>query len=125
MTTEHPLAISVETEYLPLQSEPAQQRYAFAYHITIANHGSEMVRLLSRHWRITDGKNELQEVQGVGVVGEQPDIEPGGSYHYSSGVMLQTPVGTMEGTYQMISADGDEFDAPIPPFMLSMPGALH
>lgn len=125
MTTECPIAVSVKTEYLPFQSEPAQSRYAFAYHITIANHGNQMVKLLSRHWRITDANNELQEVQGVGVVGQQPDIAPGASYHYSSGVMLKTLVGTMEGSYQMIGANGDEFDAPIPPFMLSVPGALH
>ncbi len=124
MTTENPVSVSVETEYLPSRSQPAQSRYAFAYHITIANHGDEIVQLISRHWQITDGNNQLQEVMGEGVVGEQPEIAPGSSYNYSSGVLLETPVGTMEGSYQMINPGG-EFDAPIAPFMLSVPGALH
>ena len=119
------IKIDVVTRYLAEQSAPAENRFVFAYTITIANRGGEAVRLLSRHWRITDANNRVQEVRGEGVVGEQPLIEAGDSYRYTSGAMLETPVGTMEGSYQMISAAGDRFDAPIAVFSLAQPGALH
>lgn len=123
--TDCPIQVTVLPEYLPSQSEPESRRFAFAYHITITNNGSRPAQLLSRHWHIVDGNNERKEVQGDGVVGEQPLIEPGDSYRYSSGVILETPVGTMEGSYQMVAPDGDTFDAPIPTFVLAAPGALH
>lgn len=120
-----PIEITVRTEYLPRQSEPHNQQYAFAYHITIKNHGDEGTQLISRHWIITDGNESRQEVQGMGVVGEQPLIEPGASYEYSSGVILETEVGTMSGTYHMLSESGVAFDAPIPVFLLAMPRSVH
>ncbi len=119
------IKIDVVTRYLPEQSAPPENRFVFAYTITIHNRGGDAVRLLSRHWRITDANNRVQEVRGEGVVGEQPLIEPGDSYTYTSGSMLETPVGTMEGSYQMISSNGQRFDAPIPVFSLAQPGALH
>ncbi|UTW44930.1 Co2+/Mg2+ efflux protein ApaG [bacterium SCSIO 12696] len=120
-----PIQVTVQTEYLANQSEPKRNRYAFAYHITVTNLGDESVQLLSRHWHITDGNNQRQEVQGIGVVGEQPHISPATSYHYTSGVILETPVGTMAGSYQMTTPDGDTFDATIPLFVLAAPGAVH
>jgi ApaG protein len=119
------IKIDVVTRYLPEQSAPGENRFVFAYTITINNLGESAVRLLSRHWRITDANNRVQEVRGDGVVGEQPLIDPGRSYTYTSGSMLETPVGTMEGSYAMIGADGRRFDAPIPVFSLAQPGALH
>ncbi|WIO74554.1 Co2+/Mg2+ efflux protein ApaG [Porticoccaceae bacterium LTM1] len=123
--TDCPIQVTVQPEYLANQSEPGSRRFAFAYHITITNNGSQPAQLLSRHWHIVDGNNERKEVQGDGVVGEQPFIASGDSYRYSSGVILETPVGTMEGSYQMVGPDGDTFDAPIPAFVLAVPGALH
>lgn len=120
-----PIKIDVVTRYLAEQSSPSENRFVFAYTITISNRGSDAVRLLSRHWRITDANNRVQEVRGEGVVGEQPLIAPGDSYTYTSGSMLETPVGTMEGSYGMIGSDGQRFDAPIPVFSLAQPGALH
>jgi len=125
MSDSRAIKIDVVTRYLAEQSAPAENRFVFAYTITINNRGDDAVRLLSRHWRITDANNRVQEVRGEGVVGEQPLIEPGDSYTYTSGSMLETPVGTMEGSYQMISVDGQRFDAPIPVFSLAQPGALH
>lgn len=125
MSDSSAIKIDVVTRYLPEQSAPAENRFVFAYTITISNRGADAVRLLSRHWRITDANNRVQEVRGEGVVGEQPLIEAGGSYTYTSGSMLETPVGTMEGSYQMIDAAGRRFDAPIPVFSLAQPGALH
>lgn len=119
------IKIDVATRYLADQSAPAENRFVFAYTITIANHGEEPVRLLSRHWRITDANNRVQEVRGDGVVGEQPLIAVGDNYRYTSGAMLETPVGTMEGSYAMISASGQGFDAPIAVFSLAQPGSLH
>lgn len=119
------IKIDVVTRYLPEQSAPAENRFVFAYTITINNRGLIAVRLLSRHWRITDANNRVQEVRGEGVVGEQPLIAAGESYTYTSGSMLETPVGTMEGSYHMIDIDGQRFDAPIPVFSLAQPGALH
>lgn len=125
MSDSSAIKIDVETRYLPEQSAPAENRFVFAYTITISNRGTNAVRLLSRHWRITDANNRVQEVRGEGVVGEQPLIEPGASYRYTSGSMLETPVGTMEGSYAMVGTDGHHFDAPIAVFSLAQPGALH
>lgn len=119
------IEIEVATRYLAEQSSPAENRFVFAYTITINNHGSEAVRLLNRHWRITDANNRVQEVRGEGVVGEQPLIAAGGSYRYTSGSLLETAVGTMEGSYEMISSSGHSFNAPIAVFSLAQPGALH
>ncbi|WP_020208113.1 Co2+/Mg2+ efflux protein ApaG [Gilvimarinus chinensis] len=119
------ITIEVETGYLPEQSAPKQSRYAFKYTITIHNQGSEAAQLISRYWRITDAEDQVQEVQGKGVVGEQPTIAPGSFYRYSSGAVLQTQAGTMEGHYQMRHPNGDEFEAAIPLFALIHPGALH
>lgn len=119
------IQIDVVTRYLADQSAPAENRFVFAYTITISNNGSEPVRLISRHWRITDANNRVQEVRGDGVVGEQPLIAPGANYRYTSGAMLETAVGTMEGSYAMISASGQGFNAPISVFSLAQPGSLH
>lgn len=125
MDANNPVHIDVKTQYLPAQSNPEEGRFAYAYTITISNHGEQWVQLLSRHWLITDGNNQVQEVKGEGVVGEQPVIEPGESYRYTSGALLETAVGSMEGSYQMVNANGEKFDAPIPPFGLTQPAALH
>ncbi|WP_277373726.1 Co2+/Mg2+ efflux protein ApaG [Pseudomonas sp. AA-38] len=117
--------VSVTTEYLAAQSQPEQNRYAFSYTITIVNQGELAAQLLSRHWIITDGDGRVQEVRGAGVVGQQPHIEPGASHTYSSGTVMTTQVGTMQGSYQMLAEDGKRFDAPIAPFRLAVPGALH
>lgn len=125
--------IHVLTTYLPSHSSPESRQYTFAYTITIQNRGETPVQLLSRHWIITDANDEVQEVRGEGVVGEQPVIAPGEQFRYTSGATLPTPVGCMEGTYTMIApvdADVDPtelpaFDVPIPPFTLHTPNALH
>jgi len=119
------IRIEVETEYLDQQSEPEQGRYAFAYRITIGNQGSRPAQLVSRHWIITDADGGVQEVRGEGVVGEQPTIQPGEGFRYSSGAVLPTPVGSMRGTYQMSDESGRRFEVPIPAFTLARPGALH
>lgn len=119
------IRIEVETEYLDQQSDPEQGRYAFAYRITIRNEGARPAQLLSRHWIITDADGGVQEVRGEGVVGEQPTIEPGEGFRYSSGAVLPTPVGSMRGAYQMTEASGQRFEVPIPAFTLARPGALH
>lgn len=124
-SSSHDIVIDVATRYVAEQSVPADNRYVFSYTITISNRGDEAVRLLNRHWRITDANNKVQEVRGEGVVGEQPLIEAGGSYRYTSGSLLQTAVGTMEGSYEMISSSGRSFNAPIAVFSLAQPGALH
>ena len=123
--TKYRIEISVKTAYLAEQSEPDANRYVFAYTITIANAGTVPARLLTRHWIITDGNNEVREVRGEGVVGEQPYLEPGGSFEYTSGAIIETPVGTMRGSYQMVAADGAAVDAEIPEFTLSIPRILH
>lgn len=125
MIANNPVSISVSTQYLKEHSEPKANRHVFAYTVTISNNGTENVQLLSRHWLITDAKNKIQEVKGEGVIGEQPTIEPGSYFSYTSSAMLETEAGTMEGSYQMISQSGENFDAPIPTFMLTRPGALH
>lgn len=125
--TEHlcDIHIQVVTDYVDEQSEPDSDRYVFAYTITIANNGNVAAKLLSRHWVITDANGKVQEVQGDGVVGEQPHIKPGDEFRYSSGAVLETPVGAMQGLYRMQAEDGVSFDAPIAPFTLAVPGLLH
>lgn len=120
-----PIRIAVETAYIPEQSEPARKRYVFAYTITISNEGEVPARLLTRHWVITDANGKVQEVRGEGVVGEQPRLEPGDSFRYTSGAVLESPLGTMHGSYQMVTDEGTAFDAPIAAFRLSMPHVLH
>jgi ApaG protein len=119
------IKVEVKTQYVEEQSLPEQGRYIFAYAVTIQNLGRVPAQLLSRHWIITDANNKTQEVRGEGVVGEQPRLKPGEQFRYTSGTMLGTPVGSMQGTYQMIADDGVEFDADIPPFVLSIPRTLH
>ena len=119
------IEVEIETQYIKEQSLPDQDHYVFAYTITIHNNGDVPAQLLRRHWVITDANNKVQEVKGEGVVGEQPHLKPGERYRYTSGTMLETPVGTMRGSYQMIADDGVEFDADIPQFTLSMPRTLH
>jgi ApaG protein len=121
----HDIRIAVETDYLSHQSDPEQSRFVFAYTITIQNHGKVASRLMTRHWVITDANGHVQEVRGDGVVGEQPFLKPGQGFRYSSGAVLETPAGSMEGSYRMIDTDGEEFDASIPPFTLAIPGSLH
>ena len=121
----HQIQIDVRTIYLPGQSAPDDDRYVFAYTVTITNSGSVPARLVTRHWIITDANERIQEVRGEGVVGEQPYLLPGSSFQYTSGTILETPVGTMKGSYQMIADDGTTFDAEIPSFTLSIPRTLH
>ncbi len=118
-------SVSVETAFVPEQSDETQNRYVFSYTITIANTGSIAAQLISRHWIITDANNEVQEVRGLGVVGEQPLLQPGEHFQYTSGTVLATPVGTMRGSYHLTADDGTQFDTPIPQFTLSMPRVLH
>lgn len=119
------IRIQVATQYVDDQSEPDIDRYVFAYTITIENTGDLPAQLLRRHWVITDANGKVQEVSGDGVVGEQPRLNPGETYRYSSGAVLETPVGAMQGSYRMQADDGIDFDAPIPPFTLAVPGVLH
>ena len=119
------IMIDVATAYVDEQSEPDAGRYVFAYTITIRNDGEIPARLKSRHWIITDANGKVQEVNGDGVVGEQPHLKPGEQFRYSSGAVLETPVGAMQGLYRMEADDGARFDAPIPPFTLAVPGMLH
>jgi ApaG protein len=121
----HHIDIKVRTAYVDKQSEPDAHRFVFAYTITITNDGQVPAKLLARHWVITDGNDKIQEVRGSGVVGEQPHLSPGMSFEYTSGTILETPFGTMQGTYQMIADDGTEFNAEIPPFLLTVPRQLH
>jgi ApaG protein len=124
-SSQHKIRVDVDTSYLADQSDPKDKRYVFSYTITIRNEGSVPARLLTRHWIITDSNGKVQEVRGEGVVGEQPYLKPGQGFRYSSGAVLETPVGAMQGSYQMVSDDGDHFDAPIAAFRLAMPGLLH
>ena len=123
--SQHKIRVEVDTSYLEDQSDPKERRYVFSYTITIRNEGSVPARLLTRHWIITDSNGKVQEVRGEGVVGEQPYLKPGQGFRYSSGAVLETPVGAMQGSYQMVADDGEQFDAPISPFRLAMPGLLH
>ncbi|ANB17620.1 Co2+/Mg2+ efflux protein ApaG [Dokdonella koreensis] len=117
--------VTVAARFLDEQSVPAENRYVFAYTITIANNGSVPARLISRHWIITDGNGKVSEVRGEGVVGEQPWMRPGDDYSYTSGAVIETALGTMEGSYQMLADDGTQFDAAIPAFVLSIPRTVH
>ena len=117
--------VSARTAFIPEQSDVNSERYVFAYTITVVNIGSVPAQLISRHWIITDSNNQVQEVRGKGVVGEQPVLKPNESFEYTSGTAIATPVGTMRGSYQMKAEDGVEFEAPIPEFTLSMPRVLH
>jgi ApaG protein len=119
------IIVEAAARYLEDQSDEAAHRYAFAYTITLRNTGTEPAQLLGRHWIITDANGLVQEVRGVGVVGEQPRLAPGERYEYSSGTSIATPVGTMRGSYHMVADDGTRFDAAIPEFTLSVPRVLH
>jgi ApaG protein len=121
----HQIRIEVETAYLDEQSDPKERRYVFSYTITIRNEGLVPARLLTRHWVITDANGKVDEVRGEGVVGEQPHLKPGQGFRYSSGAVLETPVGAMQGSYEMITDDGMRFDAPIAAFRLAMPGIVQ
>lgn len=119
------IQIQVETFYLEDQSQPELDYFVFAYRITISNRGDVAAQLLSRHWVVTNADGQIKEVRGAGVVGEQPVIQPGHSYQYTSGTVLETPVGSMHGSYQMLDTDGHRFEVPIPPFRLARAMALH
>jgi ApaG protein len=121
----HDIRIDIETTYVESESLPDEDRYVFAYTITIRNEGVVPAKLLSRHWVITDANGKVQEVRGEGVVGEQPHLKPGEGFQYTSGTMLETPMGTMTGSYQMVADDGSTFDAQIPEFLLTTPRTLH
>ena len=117
--------VDVDTLYIESESSPVNSQYVFAYTITITNTGTEAAKLLTRHWVITDANGHIEEVRGDGVVGEQPHLKPGEGFQYTSGAVLKTPVGTMSGSYQMITDSGNNFDAEIPEFILSSPRTLH
>jgi len=121
----HAIRVDVETSYLSDQSDPGERRFVFSYTITIRNEGRVSARLVTRHWLITDANGKTQEHRGDGVVGEQPHLKPGQGFRYSSGAVIETPVGAMQGSYQMVGDDGARFDAPIAPFRLAIPGVLH
>ena len=121
----HSIEVEAEPAYIAVQSDPDENRYVFSYTITIRNTGDIAVRLLSRHWIITNANGEVQEVRGDGVVGDQPHLKPGEGYQYTSGSIMETPVGSMRGSYQMVTDDGTEFDATIPTFTLAVPGTLN
>jgi ApaG protein len=119
------IRVSVVSEYAPGRSSPQDRQWLFLYTITISNESTETVQLISRHWIITNGAGETEEVKGPGVVGEQPVLEPGTSFEYTSYCPLKTAVGSMHGSYQMVTAGGEKFDAQITPFTLAAPHALH
>jgi ApaG protein len=119
------IRVTSRSAFLPEQSDEQAERYVFAYTIRITNEGAASAQLISRHWIITDAANQVQEVRGLGVIGEQPVLRPGESFEYSSGSSLPTAVGTMRGSYQMVAEDGTQFDAEIPSFTLSVPRVLH
>jgi ApaG protein len=124
-SAKHHIDIGVETTYIEEQSDPDADRYVFAYTITISNDGEVPAKLLNRHWLITDANGKVQEVRGDGVVGEQPHLQPGEKFQYTSGTVIETPVGIMEGEYGMVTDDGEGFLAPIDRFALSIPRTLH
>jgi len=119
------IKVDVETRYVVAQSEPEANRYVFAYTITIVNQGEIAARLLNRHWIITDADGKTQEVRGEGVVGQRPYLQPGEHFQYTSGTIIGTPVGSMGGSYEMLNDEGIRFEAPIAPFSLAVPSALH
>jgi ApaG protein len=119
------ITVSARTTFIPEQSDDSANRYVFSYTITIANTGQVPAQLISRHWLITDAHEKVQEVRGLGVVGEQPFLKPGESFEYTSGTAIATPVGAMKGSYQMVAEDGTQFEAEIPEFILAVPRVLH
>lgn len=119
------IRVTVSTVYVPSQSAPRAHRYVFAYTIRIANEGDQVAQLKSRHWIITHGNGKVEEVRGPGVVGQQPSLKPGEHFEYTSGCILETPRGSMRGTYQMVRPDGATFDAEIASFSLAMPHSLN
>lgn len=119
------IRVDVEPAYLAHESSPDERRYLFSYTVTIHNLGTQSARLLRRRWVIIDANGERREVHGDGVVGEQPLIEPGSHFRYTSGALINTPFGSMEGAYEMLGEDGSCFEAPIPAFTLAIPGTLH
>lgn len=123
--TAYRINVAVQVKYLAEQSNESNNRFVFAYTVTISNEGNQAVQLLNRHWVITDANRLVQEVRGEGVIGEQPIIPPGKKFEYTSGTALTTQVGTMTGSYQMLGEDGTAFDAAIPQFVLSVPRTLH
>jgi len=125
--TDNPRKIQVEVKpaYIAGQSDPGNNHYVFSYTVTIRNEGDQPAKLLTRHWIITDGDGQVQEVKGEGVIGEQPYLKPGEGFQYTSGTFMSTPVGTMQGSYQMVADDGEKFDAVIPSFTLAVPNVLH
>ena len=123
--SKYQIDVSVDTNYIEEESSPDQGHYVFSYTITINNVGEVPAKLISRHWIITDADGRIQEVRGKGVVGEQPHLKPGESYQYTSGTMMETAVGFMQGSYQMVADDGTKFDAVISAFRLAVPGVLH
>ena len=124
-SVQYGIHVNVKADYLADQSKPDDHRFVFAYTVTIENAGSEAARLLNRHWIIADANGRIQEVRGKGVVGEQPHLKPGESFRYTSGTVIETPIGSMHGSYEMRADDGTFFDAEIPPFSLATPGSLH
>jgi ApaG protein len=118
-------SVSVRPQYLPEHSDPDEKKFVFAYTVTVRNTGEVTAKLLSRHWIITDADGHVEEVRGEGVVGEKPVLRPGEAFEYTSGCPLETPVGSMRGTYFCVAEDGTRFDAEIPEFVLSMPRTLH
>lgn len=124
-SSRHEITVVPKAHYVADQSDPDSGRYVFAYTIRITNTGTVTAQLVSRHWIITDAEARVQEVKGAGVVGQQPTLKPGESFEYTSGATIATAVGTMRGSYRMQAEDGQSFDAPIPPFTLSMPRTLH
>ena len=125
MSNPYEIDIEVETSYMADHSEPEKDRYVFAYTITLVNRGSTSAKLLTRRWIITDADNRIEEVEGEGVVGEQPTLKPGEGFRYTSGTVVETPVATMHGTYKMLAEDASTFDTDIPQFVLSAPRVLH
>jgi len=119
------IEIKVLPAYIAEQSDPSNNHYVFSYTVTIKNTGSSPAKLLTRHWIITDGDGQTQEVKGDGVIGEQPHLQPGEGFQYTSGTFMNTPFGTMHGSYQMVSDRGEKFDATIPTFQLAVPNTLH
>lgn len=123
--TDYSIKVAAQAFYLEEQSAPDSDRYVFAYTVLIQNQGNIAAKLLSRHWVITDANGKVEEVRGEGVVGEQPYLRPGEGFQYTSGAILETSVGSMQGSYQMLADDGHTFDTDIPPFVLSIPRTLH
>ncbi len=117
--------VDVTTQYVEGQSDPSDDRYVFAYTITITNRGAAPSQLLNRHWIITDASGGVEEVRGEGVIGQQPRLAAGESFQYTSGAILKTPVGAMQGEYEFVDDEGRSFDVPIAPCTLSMPNLVH